>query len=110
VPKLNAFLGVHSKLQLELVMDDRFIDLVAENIDVAIRPGTITDSSLKARKLAQGERLVVASPAYLARRGVPLTPADLNQQEAIVYSQRSRARNGLSVVKLRKFWSVFRID
>ena len=89
VPKLSAFLGVHSKLQLELVMDDRPIDVVAENIDVAIRLGALTDSSLKARKLAQGERLVVASPAYLARRGVPMTPADLNQHEAIVYSQRS---------------------
>ena len=89
VPKLNAFLGVHSKLQLELVMDDRSIDLVAENIDVAIHLGTLTDSSLKARKLAQRERLVVASPAYLARRGVPKTPADLNQHEAVVYSQRS---------------------
>jgi len=89
VPKLDTFLGVHSKLQLELVMDDRSVDLVAENIDVALRLGTLTDSSLKARKLAQGERLVVASPAYLARRGVPMTPADLNEHEAIVYSQRS---------------------
>jgi DNA-binding transcriptional LysR family regulator len=43
-------------------MDDHPIDVVAENIDVAIRLGTLTDSSLKARKLAQGERLVVASP------------------------------------------------
>jgi DNA-binding transcriptional LysR family regulator len=89
VPKLDAFLGLHPKLQLELVMDDRPIDLVAESIDVALRLGTLTDSSLKARKLAQGERLVVASPAYLARRGVPTTPTDLNEHEAIVYSQRS---------------------
>lgn len=89
VPKLNGFLGAHPKLQLELVMDDRPIDLLAQNIDVALRLGTLTDSSLKARKLAQGERLVVASPAYLARRGMPMTPADLNQHEAIVYSQRS---------------------
>ena len=70
-------------------MDDHPIDVVAENIDVAIRLGTLTDSSLKARKLAQGERLVVASPAYLSRRGVPMAPVDLNQHEAIVYSQRS---------------------
>jgi DNA-binding transcriptional LysR family regulator len=70
-------------------MDDRSIDLVAENIDVALRLGTLTDSSLKARKLAQADRVVVASPAYLARRGVPMTPADLNEHEAIVYSQRS---------------------
>jgi DNA-binding transcriptional LysR family regulator len=89
VPKLIAFLSVHSKLQLELVMDDRSIDLVAENIDVALRLGTLTDSSLKARKLAQGERLVVAGPAYLARKGVPMTPANLNEHEAIVYSQRT---------------------
>jgi DNA-binding transcriptional LysR family regulator len=89
VPRLSAFLGAHPKLQLELVMDDRPIDLVAANIDAALRLGTLTDSSLKARKLAQGDRVVVASPAYLARRGAPMNPADLNEYEAIVYSQRS---------------------
>jgi len=87
VPKLGAFLDAHPKLRLELVMDDRAIDLVAENIDAALRMGALTDSALVARKLTQGERLVVASPAYLARRGVPVTPADLLEHDAIVYGQ-----------------------
>src|SRR5271155_3162400 len=68
VPKLGSFLDAHPKVQLDVVMDDRAVDLVAENIDVALRMGVLTDSALKARKLAQAERLVVASPAYLARR------------------------------------------
>src|SRR5262249_46588243 len=63
--------------------------LVAENIDVALRLGELTDSALKARKLAQAERLVVASPAYLARRGVPHTPADLLEHDGIIYGQSS---------------------
>ena len=71
VPRLPTFLDVHPRLELELVMDDRPRDLVAENIDAALRLGVLTDSSLRARKLAQSERLVVASPAYLARRGFP---------------------------------------
>ncbi len=89
VPKLGTFLDAHPKLRLELVMDDRVIDLVAENIDAGLRMGTLTDSALKARKLAQADRLVVASPAYLARRGVPSTPADLLEHNGIVYGQSS---------------------
>jgi len=89
VPKLGIFLDAHPKLRLELVMDDRIVDLVAENIDAALRLGTLTNSSLKARKLAQADRLVVASPAYLARSGVPATPADLLEHEGIIYGQSS---------------------
>lgn len=66
-------------------MDDRVVDLVAENIDAALQLGVPADSALKARKLGQAERLVVASPAYLARRGFPRTPADLLNHDSIVY-------------------------
>ena len=68
-------------------MDDRPRDLVAENIDAALRLGALTDSSLRARKLAKSERLVLASPPYLARKGTPVTPADLSNHDAIIYSQ-----------------------
>ena len=87
VPRLAEFLDAHPRLELELVMDDRPRDLVAENIDAALRLGALTDSSLRARKLAQSERLVVASPAYLASRGTPATPGDLPDHDAIIYSQ-----------------------
>jgi DNA-binding transcriptional LysR family regulator len=77
VPKLGTFLDAHPRIRLELVMDDRPRDLVAENYDAALRLGALTDSALIARKIAQGERLVMASPTYLAKRGVPSAPEDL---------------------------------
>jgi DNA-binding transcriptional LysR family regulator len=95
VPQLGAFLDAHPRLRLELVMDDRNIELLAENIDAALRLGDLTDSALTARKLTQGERLVVASPAYLARRGVPSTPADLVEHHGIVYDQSNGGREWL---------------
>jgi DNA-binding transcriptional LysR family regulator len=55
----------------------------------------VTDSALKARKLAQAERLVVASPEYLARRGVPRTPADLLEHDSIIYGQSSGGQEWL---------------
>lgn len=95
VPKLGTFLDTHPKLRLELVMDDRVVDLVAENIDAAIRLGTLTDSSLKARKLAQADRYVVASPAYLARMGHPSSPTDLLEHDGIIYGQSSGGQEWL---------------
>src|SRR5207247_7838407 len=101
VPKLGSFLDTHPKVRLELVMDDRAIDLVAENIDAGLRLGAQTDSALTVRKLSQADRLVVASPAYLARRGVPSAPADLLEHDAIVMVKAPAARNGHSVAAPR---------
>src|SRR5271169_1539023 len=95
VPKLGTFLDAHPKLRVELVMDDRIVDLVAESIDAALHLGKLTDSALKARKLAQADRLVVASPAYLARRGVPSTPADLLEHDGVIYGQDSGGQEWL---------------
>ena len=95
VPKLSEFLDAHPKVRLELVMDDRVVDLVAENIDAALRMGVLTDSSLKARKLAHAERLAVATPDYLARRGIPSTPADLLKHDGIIYGQSSGGQEWL---------------
>ena len=87
VPKLGAFLEANPKILLEVVMDDRADkDLVAENIDAALRCGVLPDSTLVARKLAQAQTLVVASPAYLARKGVPRTPTDLLKHDGIIFS------------------------
>ena len=95
IPKLGSFLDAHSRLRLELVMDDRIVDLVAENIDAALRLGTLSDSSLTARKLAQSERFVVASPGYLEKRGVPSSPTDLLEHDGIIYGQRSGGQEWL---------------
>ena len=106
VPQLGAFLDAHPKVRLELVMDDRMVDLVAENIDAALRLGTLTDSALQARKLAQTDRVAVASPAYLTRKGVPSTPADLLEHHGIIYGQNAGGqawvfRRGTSEIALR---------
>jgi DNA-binding transcriptional LysR family regulator len=87
-------------------MEDRAIDLVAENIDVALFWGDLTDSALKARKLAQADRVVVASPIYLSRRDIPNTPRDLLELNAIVHNQSSggeewRFQRGTSETSVR---------
>lgn len=86
-PKLGDFLAAYPKLSLEIVMDDRNIDLLSENIDLALRLGALADSSLTARKLATAQRYLVASPAYVNARGVPKKPVDLLNHDAIVYAQ-----------------------
>jgi len=87
VPQLASFLESHPRMRLQLIMDDRTIDLLEENIDVALRLGDLTDSTLTARKLGESERIVMASPDYLARHGVPKTPADILAHDAVVYAQ-----------------------
>lgn len=86
-PRLPEFLAAHPRLRVDFVMDDRDIDLLSDNIDVAVRLGAISDTSLVARRLASGERVVVATPAYLARAGVPGHPAELAEHEAVIYAQ-----------------------
>ncbi len=88
VPKLGSFLAQHPKLEIELILDDRNVDLVGEGIDIALRMGALTDSALSARKIAVTRRRVVATPAYFARAGVPLAPTDLEAHEAVIYTQR----------------------
>ncbi|MFG1243442.1 LysR family transcriptional regulator [Xanthobacter sp. V7C-4] len=87
VPRIGAFMDAHPNVRLDLVMDDRYVDLLEENIDVALRAGELPDSSLTARRIASCDRHVVASRAYLVRMGRPATPADLLAHEAIVYTQ-----------------------
>jgi DNA-binding transcriptional LysR family regulator len=87
VPKLPVFLAQHPKLDVEVILDDRNIDLVGERIDVALRMGTLTDPTLTVRRLARCRRLVLGSPAYLARAGEPLTPGELVSHESVIYDR-----------------------
>jgi DNA-binding transcriptional LysR family regulator len=74
MPHLPEFLAQHPGLEVDVVLDDRNIDLVHEGIDVALRMGRLTDSTLTARRIASGRQVVLASPAYFARVGEPATP------------------------------------
>lgn len=85
-PRLARFLHAHPLVSVDLLMSDRFIDLVEQGVDVAIRVGPLADSALRAKRLGETRRLCVASPAYLKRAGEPATPADLTQHNCLVYT------------------------
>jgi DNA-binding transcriptional LysR family regulator len=113
LPVLQPFLAAHPLLRLDLIMSDDREDLVAEGIDVAIRLGELAPAGLGARRLATAQRMVIASPAYLARRGVPHAPAELASHDCIfgpgIGSRQSFAflRNGtVSTVELEPRMSV----
>ncbi|CAP57795.1 LysR family transcriptional regulator [Gluconacetobacter diazotrophicus] len=101
IPKLPHFLAAHPHLDVDIILDDRMIDLVAEGVDISLRMGMLSDSTAVARKIATGGRSVLATPAYLARAGKPQSPADLANHEAIIYSQQpnvwSFTRDGAAV-------------
>ena len=86
IPHLKTFLATHPDLQIEIVLDDRQIDLLEHGIDVALRMGSLGDSSMTARRLAQTQRVALATPAYLKTHGEPKTPADLARHQAVVYN------------------------
>jgi DNA-binding transcriptional LysR family regulator len=86
VPRLPEFLARHPSLDIDVILDDRIIDVVSEGIDIALRMGTLADSSAVARKIASSGRSVVATPAYLAHAGTPKVPADLAHHHALIYS------------------------
>jgi DNA-binding transcriptional LysR family regulator len=80
---VDGFLDAYPEMQVELVLNDRNLDMIEESIDVAVRIGDLPDSSLIARKVGQVSRVLVASPAYLAARGVPRRPKDLVMHDTI---------------------------
>ncbi len=83
VPVLPGFLEQHPDLRIDLLMSDRFENLIAEGADIALRLGNLPDSSFVTRKLAAVRRLFVAAPSYLARRGTPKSLGDLGQHHLI---------------------------
>ncbi len=86
VPIVIRFLAAHPEASVDLVMNDRFVDLVEEGVDLAIRLANLEDSGLHARPLAEAPRALVAAPAYLRAKGVPKAPADLESHRFIVYA------------------------
>src|SRR5436309_11063670 len=76
-----AFQDRYPDIGIDLSLTDERIDLVREGVDIAIRLGPLTDSSMKVRALGQSQRLMVAAPSYLAKRGRPSHPHDLRDHE-----------------------------
>ncbi|MDF3124234.1 LysR family transcriptional regulator [Rheinheimera sp. 1928-s] len=86
VPLVSEFLALYPEIELTLDSSESFINLIEKRVDVAIRFGELTDSSLKARKLGSGFRRLLASPEYLASFGTPDTLADLATHRCIGFS------------------------
>jgi LysR family transcriptional regulator, regulator for bpeEF and oprC len=86
LPRVKAFLNRYLKVELDLQIGDRFIDLIEEGVDVAIRIGALKDSSLKARRIGTAERVCVATPDYVERHGAPKIPTDLEKHDCILYT------------------------
>src|SRR5437660_9247891 len=84
IPRLPGFAAQHPKLGIELLMSDRIEDLIAEGADMALRLGPLADSGFGARLLGKAPRVAVASPGYIARKGLPRTLADLAGHDCIL--------------------------
>ena len=88
---IAEFMASYPEVGVDLVLNDRFVDLIDEGYDLALRIGTLADSALYARKLAACRRVLAASPDYLAHHGEPRHPGDLAHHECLVYSMNSNA-------------------
>ena len=86
VPYLGPFLEQNPELNIDLMLDDRNVNLVEEGVDVALRMGTLSDSGLTARKIAECRRVVLGTPAYFEKHPEPTCPSDLCNHQAIVYT------------------------
>lgn len=86
LPALTEFMDLHPALKVDIDFTDRYVDLLEERIDVAVRVGRLEDSRLVARKLADNQRMLVAAPGYLARHGTPRHPTDLLQHSCLHFA------------------------
>jgi DNA-binding transcriptional LysR family regulator len=91
LPLLPAFRRAHPGVQLDLTLTDDVVDLYAQRVDIAFRVGQLDDSRLLAVRLGAVRRRIVASPSYLAERGVPTAPRDLARHECLGFNFRRAA-------------------
>lgn len=110
-----AFLGQYPAVKVVMSVTDRMVDIVGEGLDVAIRIGQLEDSSLIARKVGEGRRLVCASPAYLKRAGRPDHPSELTDHACLTFRRHPgsnlwRFRNGDERIEVRATGPFFADD
>jgi len=85
-PLVLEFMRQHPDITIDLSFDDRYVNLVEQGVDVAVRMGRLADSSLGARYLGLNPWVLVASPDYLAHHAAPQTPADVTDHPCLIYS------------------------
>ncbi|MEP0071269.1 MAG: LysR family transcriptional regulator [Marinomonas sp.] len=89
LPFIDALRDAYPGISLEFCLSDDYVDLIEQEIDIAIRIGHLPDSSLVARKIGEKSLGLYASPAYLEKNGIPKNPDDLNQHQCIVFKNKS---------------------
>lgn len=98
---VTEFLRTNPEVRVTLDLTDRYVDLVAEGYDLALRAGVLQDSTLRARLLGTSSVVVVASPRYLEAHGAPETPGDLLEHDCIVNANSERGAKWPLLVKRR---------
>jgi molybdate transport repressor ModE-like protein len=98
VPLITKFLTHFPKVNVNLQLDDRFVDMVAANLDVSIRVGYLPDSTLIARKIGDLSGVLCASPTYLSNAPPLQTPADLLHHQCLFYRNSKSAMNAWSFI------------
>ncbi len=88
LPLIPSFLELYPEVQLDVSLSDGIIGLIEERTDIAVRSGALDDSSLKARKLLESRRVIVAAPSYLDSKGIPKTPQDLGNHNCFSFNFR----------------------
>ena len=91
LPVATEFLKAFPRVALRLLLLDRVVDLIEENLDISVRIGALPDSSLMAKRLGTIRQVTCASPAYLAERGVPSAPRELAEHDCISFGALSPA-------------------
>jgi DNA-binding transcriptional LysR family regulator len=88
IPRLTHFLAKHPSLDVEVILDDKDIDLIEAGIDIGLRLGRLPDSALTARKIGSCATRVLSIPSFFHGEGIPRIPTDLLSHEAVIYEQR----------------------
>jgi len=89
-PLLREYIDRNPEVRVDVTLNDRYVNITEESIDLVIRIGELSDSSLIARRLAANRRLVCAAPVYIARYGQPAQPAELVNHNCLVYTYRAQ--------------------
>lgn len=106
MPKLAIFKKKYPFIELDIDCSDRLVDVIDEGFDVVIRTGELTDSRLTSRKVGSYRRVIVGSPEYFQRTGLPKKPDDLKGRDVLLYRYRSTGKTGnwpLDLIQIASF-------
>ncbi|MFQ1019006.1 LysR substrate-binding domain-containing protein [Gilliamella sp. CG13] len=93
IPVIGRFMKRYPKLNIDIQLSDRYVDIVKEDYDIVFRIGQLNDSGLIGRKLKPFQLIFAASPSYLMQNGVPAVPDDLKNHQCLIYQYVNRNKN-----------------